>query len=197
MGSAATATVIEEMAPVSDKPDSPPNKRDTAMCVVEIECRTMAQAIPGGHLVRQGVARYRFYRGWLPVVMSQVASDEDHREFERAVKQHEKLLDAEMAKYTEHMTGVELELKRQEIRDAYPGSPEAIFCRDNGGRSMPPFERVTVVEDNLPAPADEQLVARQRETATLAAEVTAQVLQRLGLGQQSQSQPAQNPQKKQ
>lgn len=192
--SSASAAVIEEMAPVSDKPDSPPNKRDTALCVVEIDCRTMAQAIPGGHIARQGVARYRLYRGWLPVLMSQVATDEDRAEYARACKQHNKNLEAEIARYTEHMTGVELELKRQEIRDAYPGSPEALFCRDNGGRSMPPFERVTVVEDNIPAPADEQLVARQRDAATLAAQVTAQVIQQLGL---TQGQQHQNPQKKQ
>lgn len=193
----AAMAVVEEMVPVSDKPDTPPSKKDTTVCVVEIDCRVMAQAIPGGHIARQGVARYRLYRGWLPVLLGQVCTDEDHAEYERAVKQHHKLLDAEIGKYTANLTGVELELQKQEVRDSYPGSPEAIFCRDNGGRSMPPFNSVIVVEDNLPAPADEQLVARQRETATLAAEVTAQVLQRLGLGQQSQSQPAQNPPKKQ
>jgi hypothetical protein len=194
--SASAAPVIEELAPVSNKPDSPPSKRDVAMCVVEIDCRVMNQAIPGGHIVRQGVARYRLYRGWLPVLLAQVATQEDHVEYARAVKQHAKLLKAETDKYTGNLTGVELELQKQEVQDSYAGSPEAIFCRDNGGRSMPPFDRVTVVEDDLPAPVDEANIARQRETATLAAEVTAQVMQRLGLGQ-GQPGPAQNTPKKQ
>lgn len=168
--SAAVAIAPEEVARITDRPNEPPPQgKDQRMCVVEIDCRVMATGIPGGHLVRQGVYRYRLHKHWLPVLEAQVLTERDKAELVRCTDQHEKLL----KKYIDDNSGglseksIEYKLKAEELRARYGGSPEALFHRDNLGRQIPPFMRVTVVEDDLPALVDEAAKARAEEAAKL------------------------------
>lgn len=168
--SAAAAIAPEEVARITDRPNEPPPQgKDQRMCVVEIDCRVMATGIPGGHLVRQGVYRYRLHKHWLPVLEAQVLTQRDKAELVRCTDQHEKLL----KKYIDDNSGglseesIEYKLKAEELRARYGGSPEALFHRDNLGRQIPPFLRVTVVEDDLPAQIDEAAKARAEEAAKL------------------------------
>lgn len=169
-----TAVEIEEVSPVTEKVDAPPSKNNTQMMLVEIDCRVAMQPIPGGHVARQGVFRYRLYKGWLPVLLRQVRTDEDRAEYERCTRLYEQELNRYLEENAGSLTGLERDLKLQELRDTYPQSPEAFFARDNLGKSLPPFERVTVIEDNLPAPVDEAAIQRAKETAELVKTVVGQ-----------------------
>jgi hypothetical protein len=167
---AATAIAIEEVARITDRPDDPPPQgRDQRMMVVEIDCRVMATGIPGGHIVRQGVYRYRLHKHWLPVLLAQVMTERDKSELVRCTELHEKLLKQYIADNTGSIPedSVEYKLKAEELRARYGGSPEALFHRDNLGRQIPPFVRVEVVEDDLAAPVDEATKARAEEAAKL------------------------------
>jgi hypothetical protein len=158
-----------EVSPVTERADAVPG-RNTQMCVVEIDCRVALQPIPGGNLARQGVYRYRMYQGWLPVVLGQVRTERDRSEYERCQALCETEVKAFIAEHTVGLAGTELALRTQECRDTYPGSPEGFFTRDNK-KSLPPFERVTLIEENLAAPADEAALQRAKETAALAVQV--------------------------
>jgi hypothetical protein len=168
--SAAAAIAIEEVARITDRPDTPPPQgKDQRMMVVEIDCRVMATGIPGGHLVRQGVYRYRLHKHWLPVLEAQVMTARDKSELERCTELHETLLKQYIADNTGTLAvgSLEYNLKAEELRARYGGSPEALFHRDNLGRQIPPFTRVDVVETDLPALVDESAKARAEETAKL------------------------------
>lgn len=168
--SAAAAIAIEEVARITDRPDeSPPQGKDQRMMVVEIDCRVMATGIPGGHLVRQGVYRYRLHKHWLPVLLAQVMTERDKAELARCTELHETLLD----KYITENIGplakdsTAYQLMAEELRGKYGGSPEALFHRDNLNRQIPPFLRCEVVETDLPAIVDEAAKARAEEAAKL------------------------------
>jgi hypothetical protein len=180
------AAVAEEVPPVSEKLDTPPRGTGTTQMLVEIDCRSHGVMIPGGNLARLGTYRYRMYTGYLPILMSQVMTDDDRAEYKRA----RDLFDKAVAKFVDEHTGglkkgtVEYQAQEEECLATFADSPESFFTRDTG-RSVPPFNRVTVIEENLPAPADEAAIARAKETAALAAQVVAE-MQRAAQQQQAQ-----------
>lgn len=170
--SAAAAIAIEEVARITDRPDpAPPQGSDQRMMLVEIDCRVMATGIPGGHLVRQGVYRYRLHKHHLPVLLAQVMTERDKSELERCTELHETLLKKYIAENTGPLAegSLEYNLKAEELRARYGGSPESLFHRDSLGRQIPPFTRVEVIEDNLPALVDLETKARAEEAVKLAA----------------------------
>jgi len=170
--SEAAAAIVDEMVPVTDKPDFPvPKSKDPGHMLVEIDCRVMATPIPGGNIAVQGRHLYRMPKFFLPVLMQQVISDDDKRELERCTAMHEQMLARHVEENAGRLQGVERQLKEEQLRATYGGSPEALFHRDTLGKNVQAFWSVKVIDDTIPAPIDESAKVRARETAELVASV--------------------------
>jgi hypothetical protein len=162
------ASVVPEIQPASDRPDNPlPRNVSPELMVVEIDSRPAAYVIPAGIIVYRGAQRYRLPKYHLPMLMAQVMTDRDRAEMKRYTELHEKKLTAYIDEHAGKLEGVERQLKEQELRGRYAGSPEALFHRDNPDHPLPPFNRVDLIEDGLPPPVDEAAKARAEETAKL------------------------------
>jgi len=161
------ALTVDEVSPVTDKPETIPAGKDPSLMVVEIDCRVMAQVIPGGLIAYQGIHRYRLQKHFLPVLQGQLITDHDRAELARCTEVHDRLLNKYIEDNMGRLDGVQKQLKDQELRSRYGGSPELLFTQHNVGRSIPPFNRVTVIEEGIPAPKDEAVMQRAKETAEL------------------------------
>ena len=86
MTESAATPVVEELPTVTDKLDVLPRGKDNQVMVVEIDCRVMAAAIPGGHIAQQGVHRYRLFKHYLTTLEAGVISQRDKAELERCTE---------------------------------------------------------------------------------------------------------------
>ncbi len=160
-------TEVELVPPVSDRVVW---KRDAHACVVEIDCDVMAQPIPGGHIVQQGVHRYLVAKSDLPIIQSHsyLRSDED-RQFRRLAEetfarefQHHTDDDPLAQKLRQEGDEAGATKRIEDLKKMWGASVEAIYNRDYR-RPWPPFERVSVVEDHLANPADQERIAEQTD----------------------------------
>lgn len=177
-------TQTPEIQPVSDRVKY---ERGDTLVRIEVDCRVLCQALPGGYIVGQGKQTLKIARRDLAAVEALVEKEPD--QIEQARRRHK----VELDKYIEAGLGGLTEpdqtaQRRRALEAQYPGSLEGIFYRDMG-RSILPLVDVKVLEENLPAPQDE---AQFEQYGVLAAVVAREVAKAMaGQAQQQVLQPQQ------
>lgn len=169
--------------------------RDQKTAIVEIDCRVMAMVVPeSGCIAPQGVHRFQVPQSALPLITGPhyQRTDDDRKFYQLAKETYERELqfriddDYAVRKFRERGEADEERARIKELTQTHGGSPEAVLQRDFR-RELPPFERVTVIEDDLPNPADvvrlaeendrlaQEKALRTEETAAAAAAVASAV----------------------
>lgn len=172
---------VQEIQPVSDRVKY---ERGDVLVRIEVDCRVLCQALPGGYIVSQGKQSLKIARRDLPAVMALVETQP--QEIEAAQRRYAKGL----AEYIEQGLGGLTEpdqtaSRRRALEAQYPNSVEAIFVRDMG-RSILPLNSVTVIEEGLPAPIDEAQIEQHGLLAGIVAREVAKVLAQMGQQQKKQ-----------
>lgn len=143
-------------------------KRDEKTCIVELDVIPMMVALPAGLVAEKGVRRYLVPRSVVPLLLSQVRTDQDRADLQTATERYERarqrFVDTDVAvmKFRERGETDEESKRIKELQDKYGGSPEATFQQEFE-RPLLPFNRVTVIEDHLTNPADEIRITQENE----------------------------------
>jgi hypothetical protein len=154
------------LPPVSTKGVS--YERGSRMLVVEIDSRVWAQPINGGNVAVQGVRRYRIPASDLPTLKAQERTDEDREYYRRAAEIFERKLQQQIdddGDAQEHKRAGDFEAYEKRVRELRREthlSPEGCM-NSEFRRSLPPFESVRVVAEELnPQDAEREAEETQR-----------------------------------
>lgn len=144
-------------------------QRKDPMVRIKVKSRSENQLIPGGYLLPRSEVTCLVYEPDLPVIQAMV--EDDPAAIAQAemffMKSIESSIGDELASLTEDAKAARLIQARQE----YSGSVEAKF-KDLFKRDIRPIEKLEVMERNIAAPAQQQVVDQQTFLAsTIAKEV--------------------------
>ena len=176
-----TPAAVQEITPVSDRVKY---ERGDVLVRIEVDCRVLCQALPGGYIVSQGKQSLKIARRDLPAVLALV--EPEPQEIEAARKRFNVELDRYIADNLAGLTDPDQTAQRRRALEAqFPNSVEGIFHRDMG-RSILPLVSVTVLEDGLPAPIDEAQIEQHGLLAGIVAREVAKVIAQMSQQQKKQ-----------
>lgn len=198
----AASNVIELQVPRDTRPTAV-HRRDP-MTRVRITCRTNNQVIPGGYVLPKGDTTCLVYTPDLPAIMALI--ERDAGKIQEAEGYFLKQVEESIKEELHSITDAEVRSQRlARAREEYSGSVEGMFHFLHK-RDIKPLIDVVVLDENIPAPVQQQQVEQQsflaqtiaKEVATaLAAALPAVVAAAVQAVKSDSTQPAAAPKQQQ